>query len=704
MLRELRMAKQVPSFVACASRFAVLMRWCILHAALLGLAFACSRARSVSPVVDASAPTVSSPSAAATAPSGATVDTVTAASPAWNAEPSAALVVGDSVDGNALRTRTRARLLADVSPVIVLRGGTARELGARLCERVVPRRAKETRVLLKPNMGGFDWFKDAARSGGDDGVRGRITDPEFVRGVIQCLKARGHRQITVAEGWGATHADWERLIRVSGYEAMTHEEGAALVAMDDDGVFDVEGAKPGKPLGITSMEKTHVPRLLMPKILAEHLASGLFISLPKMKAHRYAVFSMGIKAAQGTVMLSDAAPAFRQKWRMHRELDLKKAKDPEWRAEYVASLEAFAERMADVLEVEAPDAVLADGAPIMHGDGFQKLVPSTDTIAVGGTNLIAVDRVGAELMGFWENAELGKELGGYKTSPLLAIVAKRFGVTLERPKVVGDGAGRLNLRAPYTLFGIPGFVLRGEMAAPDATDPPGSSGARTGTGADMPTQKSADRPTLYAAWAEPPPTVDGVIDAIWAHAKRTSFSTHSSGIGGGPATHVRALWNKGALSLLWELEGAQFYTDHARLIRDERAGLYQEDCVELMLAPTAANRDRYYEIELGPFGHYFDLSIEHSAGAIRSDSKWSSGLTIATTRDEAKHTAIIEATLTASEVLEALKANAQLPLGLFRMEGKNPRAYLAWSPAKTPKPNFHVSSAFGTLVLEAAAH
>ena len=52
------------------------------------------------------------------------------------------------------------------------------------------------------------------------------------------------------------------------------------------------------------------------------------------------------------------------------------------------------------------------------------------------------------------------------------------------------------------------------------------------------------------------------------------------------------------------------------------------------------------------------------------------------------------------EIVKALKAGAQLPLGLYRMDSKRPRLYLAWSPTRTPKPNFHVPEAFGTLLLE----
>jgi len=45
----------------------------------------------------------------------------------------------------------------------------------RICEAKVPHVAQDTPILLKPNLGGFDWFKDPKKNDdGDDGVRGRI--------------------------------------------------------------------------------------------------------------------------------------------------------------------------------------------------------------------------------------------------------------------------------------------------------------------------------------------------------------------------------------------------------------------------------------------------------------------------------------------------------------------------------------------------
>ncbi|MGH7294680.1 MAG: DUF362 domain-containing protein, partial [Polyangiaceae bacterium] len=449
-------------------------------ASVLALALAasllpgCHRGASPSSLDGGAGPGVTAAPSAST-----TVDTMTHAS-ALSGEDAAAPVVlaGGEVDGNALRTRNRARLAADRGPVVVLQSKDAHpalDLGRRLCEAVVPKVAPATPILLKPNIGGFDWFKDPAKNGGDDGLRGRITDPEFVRGVVRCLRARGHEHVTIAEGWGAHHKDWEKLVDVSGYARMAREEHVPLVAMDDDGVFDVQGDQPGKPLGVRGMEKTRVPTLLMPKILADTLAHGMFISLPKIKAHRFGVFSISIKGMQGTVMLSDKAPAFRNKWRMHRELNPwleAQRKGTADRESYVAALEIFSERIADVLEIEAPDVVLAEGAPAEEGDGFEKLWPSAESFAVGGTNPILVDRVGAQLLGLWNNADLARELGGHATSPLLEAAAKKLGVDITAPAVTGDGAGLLATKRPVHLIGMAGFAIHSDAAAPALTPSP----------------------------------------------------------------------------------------------------------------------------------------------------------------------------------------------------------------------------------------
>lgn len=405
-----------------------------------------------------------SPSASATASASASADATSAAS-VYEAAPRN-VVTGGKVDGKALRAANVERLSKDVSPVTVLRAGgeegAAARLGRELCEAVVPKRPPKTPVMLKPNLCGFDALKSAAAAGGDNGVTGRTTDPEFVRGVIQCLRARGHDSITIAEGCAIPHEQFLKVAEVSGYRAMAAEEGVPLVAMDDDGVFDVEGDKPGLPLDVEGIEDSNVPTLLMPKVLAEHIERGMWLSLPKIKAHRFSVVSVGIKGMQGVVMLSDATPTHRQKWRNHKELiGYLKGKEgaKENRKQYVDALNVFADRVIDVLEIAAPDAVLAEGLPAMGGDGFKELKPVADQVVIGGTNAVTVSKVAAQFLGLYDSEKLALGLRGLKTSPLITRAAERYGLDLDQVKLTGNGASLVSAPRPVHFTSIAPFSV-----------------------------------------------------------------------------------------------------------------------------------------------------------------------------------------------------------------------------------------------------
>lgn len=712
----------------------VQLRGLLFGALIWGACSACEK--KPSPTADAPSQTASVAASAAPAAhpnASAATDTVSAASEtAYDAGPS---VLGAStVDGAALRKRHVERLKTDRSAVSVLSGGDALSLGEAICEAVMPKRPKSTPILLKPNLCGFDGIVDPDKHKGDDGVVGRTTDVAFTRGVVRCLKKRGHDKITIAEGCGISHQHWQRVIAITGYESMAKEEGVALVAMDDDGVFDVEGNKPGLPLGISGIGASRVPTLLMPKVLAEHLDHGLFVSLPKVKAHRYSVTSMAIKGMQGTVMYSDARPAYKQKARSHRELNeqLKAKKAARAaakadaspppptdakaeRAAYVASLAAFAERMLDVLEISTPDVVLAEAAPGMGGDGFWQLHPTDEKVAIGGTNPVSVDRVGAELLGLWDNARLGSELLGNKTSPLITIAAKRYGLDLAQTKLEGSGAGLFGKPRPFHYRSMAGFELhsanspawqpvapRFGASAPASSAAPAAAGApasSSGLPAPTPAPPAAGQREAHAvALGSERVKLDGKFDEpVWTRAPSISWDTDWSGARTGVVTRVRFAWAKDALYVLFELEGAGLFVDRTRSTQIEREKLYQEDCVELFLGHDASNPRHYLEVELGPFGHFFDLEVRLGGAA---NLGWSSGVGLGTSRDASAQRAVIEAKLSAPEIIGVLSSGARLPLGLYRMEGSGQRKYLAWSPTLTKKPNFHVPDKFGVLVVD----
>jgi hypothetical protein len=238
---------------------------------------------------------------------------------------------------------------------------------------------------------------------------------------------------------------------------------------------------------------------------------------------------------------------------------------------------------------------------------------------------------------------------------------------------------------------LPGGPAKGAEPAPTAKAPidvPPSSGG--------PSKLEAHAPLLPAGETI---AIDGKgSDAAWSKAKVVQWDTDYAGEVTGIPTRARFLWSKEGLYALFELSNLGFNTDQSKPINVERQGLYKEDCVEIFLTPDPSAPKRYYEVELGPFGHSFDLGVDRDAKT--EDIGWSSGAKIATTRNTAARTAVIEALLTAPSIAQALKPGARLPMNLFRMEGKDPRRYLAWSPPRTKKPNFHVPEAFGLLVLD----
>jgi hypothetical protein len=186
-------------------------------------------------------------------------------------------------------------------------------------------------------------------------------------------------------------------------------------------------------------------------------------------------------------------------------------------------------------------------------------------------------------------------------------------------------------------------------------------------------------------------------DPLWSRATPVCWETDNDGHTTGVVTRARFAYSSRALYVLWQIESTGFNTDLTRPTDAPRARLYEEDCVELFLGPDPSEPWRYYEMEHGPFGHFWDLEIDRRAK--KADDSWSSGAVIATAREPSESAATIEAMITAPGIVRALAPGARLPMGLYRMEGRDPRVYLAWSPTRTKVPNFHVPAAFGSLVL-----
>lgn len=126
--------------------------------------------------------------------------------------------------------------------------------------------------------------------------------------------------------------------------------------------------------------------------------------------------------------------------------------------------------------------------------------------------------------------------------------------------------------------------------------------------------------------------------------------------------------------------------------------LWQEDVVEIFVAPTAATR--YFEIEVNPLGTVFDAVIESPDGVrttMRTDLAWTCDGIFAATRRTPHHFAtIIRMPFQPFGVVPA--PGDHWRGNFFRIDRHPARGdeLSAWQPTMRQPADFHVVAAFGT--------
>jgi len=135
--------------------------------------------------------------------------------------------------------------------------------------------------------------------------------------------------------------------------------------------------------------------------------------------------------------------------------------------------------------------------------------------------------------------------------------------------------------------------------------------------------------------------------------------------------------------------------------------LYEGDVVELFVAPDAARREVYYEIEVNPEGRVFDARIDSPRGerdGMRVDRAWRpAGLDVMSRCVRPGRGRPGQWEVTLSLPLAALGPNgamrpgeAALALNVFRIDRRSldRPVFLALSPSLRQPADFHVPAAF----------
>ncbi len=215
-------------------------------------------------------------------------------------------------------------------------------------------------VLIKPNFG--------VAVPPETGI---ITDPRVVDAVIKICKEAYPGRLLVAEsavvGFDTTHV-YKELDLEKRFDRL----GAELIDLDRDDTVNI-------PVPNGSILKTI-------KLFKTAYESDVLISLPTMKTHILTQVTLGLKNMKG--ILPDA-----MKKRMHRIGAKKKVRDFE-----------LDHAIADLNSVIAPTLTLIDG--FVANEGYQPGTPGIGgtpvvfNTTVAGSDAVAVDTIGAYLMGY----------------------------------------------------------------------------------------------------------------------------------------------------------------------------------------------------------------------------------------------------------------------------------------------------------------
>lgn len=181
---------------------------------------------------------------------------------------------------------------------------------------------------------------------------GMTTDSRVVEGIVKFLRQRDVEEIVIGEGSG--FADTFQAFKVAGVDVVAERWGVKLVDLNKDEFVEVD---PSYPLSLNSVR------------VAKTALKSTIISVPKLKVHRTATVTLSLKNMMG---------ALASKGSMHRG--------------------RLSQNIADLASILRPSVSVIDGIVAGEGDEMSGN-PVEMNLVIAGTDPVAVDAVGAAVMG-----------------------------------------------------------------------------------------------------------------------------------------------------------------------------------------------------------------------------------------------------------------------------------------------------------------
>ena len=229
-----------------------------------------------------------------------------------------------------------------ITRVAIVRGAdppkmTVEALDMVDADSVIP---AEKPVLIKPNYVNTEHPST-----------GVTTDSRVIEGVVEFLKQHNVKEITIGEGTG--FGDTIQAFKIAGVDAVAERWNVKTVDLNKDEFIEVN---PSNPLALTKVR------------IAKTALKSTIITVPKLKPHRGAGVTLGLKNMMG---------AMTPKGSMHTSLN---------------------KNIVDLASVIKPSVSVIDG--IIAGEGHEMSGnPVEMNLVIAGVDPVAVDAVGASVMG-----------------------------------------------------------------------------------------------------------------------------------------------------------------------------------------------------------------------------------------------------------------------------------------------------------------
>jgi alpha-galactosidase len=243
------------------------------------------------------------------------------------------------------------------------------------------------------------------------------------------------------------------------------------------------------------------------------------------------------------------------------------------------------------------------------------------------------------------------------------------------------------------------LLLAAALSAPASLLFSDLSGLNYTTNTMYPAPQDHPKSTPTAVAAQFTEKTDGEgfpAESAWQKAPSFRFDQDWKGENSDPqrATEFRLLWTLESLFLRFHCNYRKIFVFPDARTDGWRYELWDRDVAETFLQPDSSDPLVYREFEVSPNGYWIDLAVSH--GKIE---ELHSGLLRRVVLDEKAKTWTAVMAIPMKYLTTQFDPKLSWKVNFYRIEGDTEyRFYSAWSPTFSPKPNFHVPAAFGTLV------